>query len=328
MPSEAFTVTVVVPCYMRAAWIRPTIDSILAQDWPHVECIVTDGGSTDGTVKILKSYGDRIRWVSEPDKGHSDAINKGWKMGTGQVLAWLNADDLWEVPGAAGTAARYLQAHPDTDVVYGDCGNVDSNGNPAGRAYIHDWDLEHAVMQCDHCIPQPAAFIRRSAAERAGMLDVDLFQKKDHFLWLKIALEGKIVRIPGLLGHARTIRGLSFDARTAAPACVEITRRFYSLPGVPATLASRRQRALSNAFLRGADYALAGGPAWRIVFYHVFRAVLTDRTNAGNALYRFAHMVDTGLPESSVLRIFARGAWRILKTCARLLSSWKKKTGS
>ncbi|HEY3248887.1 MAG TPA: glycosyltransferase, partial [bacterium] len=87
--------SVVVPCLNRAGYLAQTIDSILAQDYPHLECVVVDGGSTDGTVDLLRSYGEAVRWVSEPDRGHADAINKGWQMSRGTILAWLNADDVY-----------------------------------------------------------------------------------------------------------------------------------------------------------------------------------------------------------------------------------------
>jgi len=102
-------VSVVVPCLNRARFLVPTIESILEQDYPHLECIVVDGGSTDATVGILQSYGDTISCVSEADDGHADAINKGWWMSQGQILAWLNADDLYVTPHAVGKAVAYLE---------------------------------------------------------------------------------------------------------------------------------------------------------------------------------------------------------------------------
>src|SRR5689334_23085686 len=83
-------VTIVVPCRNREQYIGSTIDSILGQDYSNIECIVVDAASTDGTIDVIKSYGDRVRWISRPDRGAFDAINEGWKMGKGEILAWLN----------------------------------------------------------------------------------------------------------------------------------------------------------------------------------------------------------------------------------------------
>ncbi len=284
--NDAMFVSVVVPCLNRAEFLRPTIESILSQDYPSIECIVIDGGSTDGTIEILESYGDRIRWVSEPDTGHANAINKGWRMGRGELLAWLNADDIWEKPGAARTAVECFRQHPDVGVVYGDCGVIDLNGEEVGPCYLREWDLEYAVLNCDHCIPQPAAFVRRSVVEQVGWLNEAFYQKKDHELWLRIALVSRIVHIPRLLAHERNIRGLSFDARTAAPACLQVTREFFSLPDVPASLRARRRRALSNSYLMGAEYALSGGPLWGTILAYTIYAGVTDPTNARHVVRR------------------------------------------
>jgi glycosyltransferase involved in cell wall biosynthesis len=287
MPAQAL-VTVVVPCLNRVAFLRPTLDSILGQDYPLVECIVVDGGSTDGTLDVLTSYGERIRWVSEPDGGHADAINKGWRRGRGEVLAWLNADDVWEVPSAARTAVEYLAAHPEVDVVYGDCGAIDAEGRPVGMTYLHEWDLASAVELCDHCIPQPAAFIRRSTLDRVGYLDTAFYQKKDHELWLRIGLVGTIRHIPQVTAHERQIRGLSYDAATAVPACLQVTRKFFSLDGVPEPLRRRKRRAISNSHLRGVDYAAIAGSARATMLRCAILGFLADPTNLLGSYRRLA----------------------------------------
>ncbi|HET9387319.1 MAG TPA: glycosyltransferase, partial [Gemmatimonadales bacterium] len=123
-PGVRPTVSVVVPCKNDARYLTANLESILSQDYPHVECIVVDGGSSDATVDLLKQYGDRIRWVSEPDRGAFDAINRGWKLSTGDILAWLNADDLWE-PGAVRAAVETFEKKRDVDVVYGTARVVD-----------------------------------------------------------------------------------------------------------------------------------------------------------------------------------------------------------
>lgn len=280
-------VSVVIPCLNRASFLVPTIESVLQQDYPHIECIVVDGGSTDGTIEILQSYGDRIQWVSEPDNGHADAINKGWRMSQGEILAWLNADDVWVVPDAVRETVAYLQAHPEVDVAYGDCGSIDGEGNVVGMSYLHEWNLEYAVEFCDHCIPQPAAFIRRRILEKVGWLDTDFYQKKDHELWLRIGLVGKIQHFPIMLAHARNIKGLSFEGKTAAAACIQLTKKFFTLPNIPEGLKRKRRRAMSNSYIRGVSYAFKGGRPWRLILAYALRAIINDPSNISNFLWHF-----------------------------------------
>lgn len=295
-------ISVVIPCLNRAHFLMPTIESVLQQDYLHIECIVVDGGSTDDTLEILKCYGKKIKWVSEPDNGHADAINKGWKMSKGDILTWLNADDMWVVPNAASQAVSYLQEHPDVDVMYGECGSIDMDGNVVGMTYFHEWDLEYAVEYCDHCIPQPAAFIRRRILEKVGWLHTTFYQKKDHELWLRIGLVGHIQHVPILLAHERNQQGLSFDGVTAAPACVQVTRKFYSLPNIPLPLQRKRLRAISNAYLRGIDYAFDGGQHWSIIFKYLFKAIMADPSNTIQALRRFKLYLDREAPYNKHVR--------------------------
>lgn len=295
-------ISVVVPCRDRAAYLRPTLDSILGQDYPAIECIVVDAQSTDGTLEILRSYGDRIRWISEPDQGPADAINKGWRMGRGEILAWLNADDVWELPHAAGQAVAYLNEHPNVDVVYGDCGRIDAQGAPMGKSYLHEWDLTYAVTNCDHCIPQPSAFMRRRILEKIGWLDISLILM-DRDLWYRAGLTGSIAHVPHLLAHAR-YHASYWHSRSHAVAddCVRVIRKFFDNPDLPATWRPLRRRALSNAHLRGMEYAWRPGCRRRVACRHALGALITDPTNGGAVMKRLMRLLKDGNPESCVCR--------------------------
>ncbi|MGH7848212.1 MAG: glycosyltransferase family 2 protein, partial [Candidatus Binatia bacterium] len=250
-------ISVVIPSLNRANLLLPTLESVLQQDYPHLECIVIDGGSNDETVSILGDFDGRIRWLSEPDHGPSDAINKGWRIATGEILAWLNADDLW-APGAVSAAVSYFEQNPEIDVVYGNCGIIDQDGNPIAVASVREWNLRYAVEHCDHVIYQPASFMRRSILERVGWLWPKLCH--DHELWLRISLMGgKIQRIPFLLAYARHHSGnLGYCPDIVVPLKLEITRRVFDYSAVPEELRNVRERALSNAYLRGIDYIFLG----------------------------------------------------------------------
>jgi glycosyltransferase involved in cell wall biosynthesis len=293
------TVSVVIPCLNRAHFLIPTIESVLNQSYPNIECIVIDGGSTDGTVEILKHYENRLQWVSEQDNGHADAINKGWKMSKGEILAWLNADDVWEVPGAVGHAVDYLSKHPEADVVYGKCGAIDEDGRDVGMSYLHEWDLAYAVEYCDHCISQPAAFIRRTALERVGWLDTAFLSKKDHELWLRLGLIGHIHYTPVILASARACPGyLSHRGDITARACVDLTKKFFRLPSVPREIMSKKQRAISNAYVRGIQYAWTDGRKWLTIFTFTMCALIHDWSNRWKIAGEFLGRIDLAAKEN------------------------------
>lgn len=273
-------VSVVIPCFNRAHMLRGTIDSVLEQDWPQVECIVVDAASKDGTVEILRSYGDRIRWVSEPDRGHADAINKGWKMSRGEILAWLNADDRWAGPHTARTAVEFLRDHPDVDVVYGDIRWIDRDGNPMGGFRPIEWDTERAVRGSDHIIPQPAAFLRRSIVERIGWLDPGFHFMKDMDLWLRCALRGKLRHVPVVLAHEYAGPG-TWAARGYGygDAYAEALRRAFAAPEMPEALRRHRGQAMASARLRGVYYCILHGRHWRAALRYLHAALASDRAS-------------------------------------------------
>ncbi len=124
-------VTVVTPSFNQGRFIRPTIRSVLEQDYPHVEYRVIDGGSTDDTHEVLRSYGDRLAWFSEPDDGQTDAILKGFGRSSGEILTWLNADDVY-LPNAISRAVEELRRHPETGLVYGRGVILDEDGAEVG----------------------------------------------------------------------------------------------------------------------------------------------------------------------------------------------------
>jgi glycosyltransferase involved in cell wall biosynthesis len=292
-------VSIVIPCLNRAIFVVPTIESILQQDYPHIECIVVDGSSADGTVDLLKSYGNRIKWISEPDEGHADAINKGWKMSKGEILAWLNADDCYVLPDAVRKAVDYLQSHPEVDVVYGDHDWISEEGEVISDVIQHrPWNLVHAVKYCDHIITQPASFIRRSILEKVNWLDPEFRNGKDHELWLRIGRAGSIRYSPMLLAHERRTPGLTQHV-SVADAMVRLTQKFFDNPNLPPPFDSKtfRRRAMSNAYLTGSEHVWRGGHVKKAL-QCFFKAIATDPINSPHLFARgSATVVATFLPE-------------------------------
>ena len=181
-------VSVVTPSYNQAQFLEETILSVLNQSYPRVEYHVMDGGSTDGSVGILKKYSDRMAsWVSEKDKGQADAINRGWRKSSGDILAYLNADDQYK-PGAIAAAAGYFEKHPEAGIVYGSCGSF-FTGQPEERTYSPpEFSLKRLLFE--NFIPQPTVFIRRQVLDKIGVLDLSLRYCLDYDLWLRAAAHG------------------------------------------------------------------------------------------------------------------------------------------
>lgn len=193
-------VSIITPSFNQGEFIKATIESVLNQDYPNIEYLVMDGGSTDNTVEILKSYGDRIQWVSEKDKGQADAVNKGIKRAKGQIIGWLNSDDTY-LEGAVSKMVDYLKTHPDTDMVYGEGYYTDKEGNITERYLTEKYNRNRLAEMCIIC--QPTAFFTKEIVERVGMLDVEHQLSMDYELWLRMAKAGKIAYIPDYIATSR-----------------------------------------------------------------------------------------------------------------------------
>lgn len=181
-------ISVVTPSYNQAKFIKAAIESVLSQDYPDLEYMVIDGASQDNTVQILESYGTALRWVSEPDQGQADAINKGLKRSQGEILGWLNADDVY-CPGTMTEVARQFMSDPDLMMLYGDAFHVDVEGEVIDSYPTAEYRWENLAFHCFIC--QPACFFRRSLAESAGYLDPQLHYALDLDLWIRFGLAQK-----------------------------------------------------------------------------------------------------------------------------------------
>ena len=194
-------VSIITPSYNQAEYLEFTIQSVLAQKYPNLEYIIVDGGSTDGSVEIIQKYADQLSWwVSESDDGQADAINKGFRRASGEVVAWLNSDDLY-LPGAIHEAVSALQADPDLGMVFGDALTIDPLGKPINQLVFGNWGLTELMRFRIIC--QPAVFMRRPVLMQAGGLDENFHYMLDHHLWLRIASNSQIKYIPKIWAAAR-----------------------------------------------------------------------------------------------------------------------------
>lgn len=206
------TVTIVTPSFNQAHFIRATIESVLAQDYPYIEYIVMDGGSSDHTASIVAEYTGRLTWISEKDRGQSHAINKGFAMAKGEIVAWLNSDDVL-LPGAVSLAVdAFRHACPGIGGVYGEGYLMDREGRvtcpfPATEPF-NLWKLTYLA---DYVLQQ-STFFRRSAVAEIGWIDESLHYAMDWDLLIRLGKRFGLHYIPAFLGVLREYA----EAKTSA----------------------------------------------------------------------------------------------------------------
>lgn len=205
-------ISVITPSFNQGSFIKQTIHSVLGQEYPNLEYIVMDGGSTDNTLQILKKHGKTIKWFSKKDKGQSDAINKGLKMATGDIVAWLNSDDYY-LPGTLLKVARYFEAHKEAKWLSGDYEIIDEKGKP-----IHGFVIGYkrflrrfssfGMLSFANYIIQPSTFWKREMHDEVGYLNEGYQYCMDYDFWLRIMKKYPLHLLPDPLSAFR-IHGAS-----------------------------------------------------------------------------------------------------------------------
>lgn len=191
MSEAAPLVSIVTPSYNQAPFLESTMESVFAQDYPNIEYIVVDGGSTDGSLDIIKKHASRlVWWTSARDRGQTDAINKGMAHATGKLLAWLNSDDTY-IPGAVSAAVRCFGESPEAGLIYGDANYIDDAGHVTGRFPAAQTDYRRLRQGYVH-IPQQAAFFRGDLWRELGPLDPSFYFAMDYDLWVRIAEKSEL----------------------------------------------------------------------------------------------------------------------------------------
>jgi hypothetical protein len=201
IPSAAVSIAIVTPSYNHAQYIRAAIDSVLTQNYPRLSYLVQDGGSSDDTVDILRSYGSRLVWRSGRDGGQAQAINHAFAASKGEVMAYLNSDDV-HLPGTLAYVASVFHARPNIDIVYGNRVFVDRDGLDVGRAVLPRHDAK-ALYWADY-VPQETMFWRRRVWDAIGPFDESFHYALDWDFILRAQHAGfKFLRVPRFLACFR-----------------------------------------------------------------------------------------------------------------------------
>jgi glycosyltransferase involved in cell wall biosynthesis len=197
-------VSIVTPSYNQGIFLEATIESVLNQDYPHIEYIIADGGSTDDSVEIIKRFEKHLTWwCSEKDQGQSSAINKGWRKARGAILSYLNSDDML-APNAINFVVNAFRANPTGGVYYGDWDYVNKEGNLVGRKKSSACNFQQLLFYGQsNYVAQAASFYRADLVHQIGLLDETLHLSMDYDLLLRLSRLSEMIYIPQPLAHIR-----------------------------------------------------------------------------------------------------------------------------
>ncbi len=253
-------VSVVTPSLNQGRYLRATIESVLGQGYPNLEYLVIDGGSADESLEVLRSYAGepRMRWLSAPDRGQSDAINKGWSRCRGDILAWLNSDDTY-FPGAIASQVRELMADPQAGAVYADAQYTDAAGRPLTRLYGRPYSPA-ALLRLE--IPaQPTVFLRRELVAQIGPLSLGRRYGMDTDYWARAAGLAPFRQARALVATYR----LHPESKTVGQFAgfyrewLEVAEGFFAAPGLPAGLRAARGPVVADIYAAMANLEARGG---------------------------------------------------------------------
>ncbi len=242
-------VTVITPSFNQANYIQATIDSVLSQDYRRIQYLVIDGGSTDGTVEILKTYDDpRLVWISEKDSGQSGALNKGLRRAQGNYLTYLNSDDLL-LPGVIALIVDYFEQNPQVDLIFGDGRYIDPQGQTLLAYRSAPFDLADCLLNMQP-LAQPGTFWRKTVTEKIGFFDEQFHYRMDYEYWIRAALAGfRVQYIPRELAAYR----LHDQSKTVVQRAVfsrdwdVIVHRVFERSDLPPQIALLKDEALERS---------------------------------------------------------------------------------
>lgn len=247
--SDIPLVSVITPVYNGEAYLEGVIESVQEQDYPNLEHIVLDDGSTDGTLEIIKAYDGKVRWDSHENMGEARTVNKGFSMARGEIIGVVNSDDPL-LPGAISTIVEHLLARPDALVAYPDWLWIDEDGNTLQHVTTYDYDYANMV-RWHYCMPGPGTFFRREVVEKLGGRDASFRYFSDLDFWLRAGLLGPFVRVPETLATFRYhlgARSASDRGRQMAGESVRATDNLFTNPNLPAEVREIEREAYSSTY--------------------------------------------------------------------------------
>ena len=244
-------ISIVTPSYNQGSYLEETILSVLEQGYPALEFFIFDGGSTDGSLDIIQKHQDQLTfWESKPDRGQSHAINKGFRMASGEIVAWLNSDDLL-APGALKVVAQAWQKNPRLGLISGQTEIIDQAGKPTGNVFGSEPNVINSLLSSENPVSQPSTFFSTSALKEVGFLDETLHMSMDWDLWLRIGARFPMLFITKILSKSRTWEMTKTRTQLvrSGPEHIRIVKNFFKQNPDFLTSIQKRQ-ALGSGYLR------------------------------------------------------------------------------
>ncbi len=314
------SVSIVTPSLNQRQFIEETIRSVLLQGYPDLEYIIIDGGSTDGSLEIIQKYEPWLTyWVSEPDRGQSHAINKGWQRACGEILAWLNSDDTYN-PGAIRCAVEVLRANPDVGMVYSDMNYTDVSSRVIYRFRSQPYEFHKLLL--DNYVTQSTVFVRRGVLDAVGLLDETLHLIMDQELWLRIGRRNAVSYLPGIVLANLRIYPETNSNRLLVVRYTEGLRlldREFADQTLPEAVRQLRRKEYGRCYMRLAS-ALVAKERYKEVIPWLVRAVVTYPHQLRHDWFLCIRLLAKTLLGTSGVR-----AVRLLRRLAQ--EAWQKSIG-
>lgn len=258
--NEMPKVSIITPVFNGADFLPQAIESVLAQDYPNIEYIVLDDGSTDKTQEILKKYSHQLKWQSHPNMGQSRTLNKGWEMSQGEILGYLSADDVL-FPRAVSQLVHELMVDESNMVVFPDCDVIDPYNRVIKKAVCKPFDYDDLVIK-QECYIGPGALFRKKAWEQMGGWNSELKMAPDREFWMRVGLLGKIVMYPKTLAyyrmHTKSTSYFQSDFQSAEE-YIKVMDSYFERDDIPSRIRNQKKIAYGNAYLMSSRLHLRGG---------------------------------------------------------------------
>ncbi len=305
MKNKLPLVSVVIPTYNHAEFLKQAIDSVLDQDYPNIELIVLDDGSIDRTRSVLEQYKNKFFWETQENMGQSATLNKGWNRSKGDILAYLSADDLL-LPHAINRSVECLMSNPDAVLSYCDFNLIDPNSRVVRHVRAPEYSYMEMVTKFI-CAPGAGAFFWRNAFMKTGGWNTNIHRFPDYDCWLRLGLHGRFVHVPESLAAFRVHEGSQSFSETPvdrAEEALKVITEFYSIPNLPVDVITAKDYAMGNAHLLVAQLHLRAGR-----YLMAFREITSGaKLSPGNLFSaRFLRMFLNGLFNRYIHKIL----WKI-----------------